>query len=436
MSGAATETRYRIGEVAELVGTTARTIRYYEEIGLLPAPESHAKGRHRLYTESDVHRLQEIVRLRDGLGVPLDELRSLLEAEEARGRAARALGAHRGRRRPARDPRGGARPRRRAARPAAHAPQGARQARGRARRQAAAAARAAARAQRLTSTTSRPRTAPASSRGAVSSTSLSPISAVISSSRAGSSCSPSAAPGLEAPRHRALDAVDADQRDAAEDERRDRRREVHPAGVAARGDGAAVARAGAARWRASGRRRCRRRRPSAPSAAACPARRARRGRGCRPRRARAGSRPRSAARSRRSPRSRARASRATATLPTPPAAPVTSTGPSPGVDAVALEREHAEHRREAGGADRHRLARVERARAAATTQSARAARRCASPPQWRSPTPKPVTSDRVAGREGRVVGRAHGAGEVDPGDHRERAHDRRAAGDRRARPCS
>jgi len=84
MDGAATEARYRIGEVAELVGTTARTIRYYEEIGLLPAPESHAKGRHRLYTESDVHRLQEIVRLRDGLGVPLDELRSLLEAEEAR----------------------------------------------------------------------------------------------------------------------------------------------------------------------------------------------------------------------------------------------------------------------------------------------------------------------------------------------------------------
>ena len=84
MSGATTEARYRIGEVAELVGTTARTIRYYEEIGLLPAPQSHAKGRHRLYTESDVHRLQEIVRLRDGLGVPLDELRSLLEAEEAR----------------------------------------------------------------------------------------------------------------------------------------------------------------------------------------------------------------------------------------------------------------------------------------------------------------------------------------------------------------
>ena len=83
-STATEERRYRIGEVAELVGTTARTIRYYEEIGLLPAPTSHAKGRHRTYGQADVHRLHEIVRLRDGLGVSLDELRSLLEAEEAR----------------------------------------------------------------------------------------------------------------------------------------------------------------------------------------------------------------------------------------------------------------------------------------------------------------------------------------------------------------
>ena len=80
----ATETTLRIGEVAKLVGTTARTIRYYEEIGLLPAPPDHAKGRHRTYGPADVHRLQEIVRLRDVLGVSLEELRSLLEAEEAR----------------------------------------------------------------------------------------------------------------------------------------------------------------------------------------------------------------------------------------------------------------------------------------------------------------------------------------------------------------
>ena len=76
--------RYRIGEVAELVSTTPRTIRYYEEFGLLPAPPSHEKGRHRTYGEGDVRRLQELIRLRDVLGVSLGELKSLVEAEEAR----------------------------------------------------------------------------------------------------------------------------------------------------------------------------------------------------------------------------------------------------------------------------------------------------------------------------------------------------------------
>src|SRR3954462_2057734 len=76
--------RYRIGEVAELVGTTPRTIRYYEEFGLLAVPPAHEKGRHRTYDDADVRRLQELIRLRDVLGVSLDELKSLVEAEEAR----------------------------------------------------------------------------------------------------------------------------------------------------------------------------------------------------------------------------------------------------------------------------------------------------------------------------------------------------------------
>jgi DNA-binding transcriptional MerR regulator len=76
--------RYRIGEVAELVGTTPRTIRYYEEFGLLAAPPAHEKGRHRTFGENDVRRLQELIRLRDLLGVSLEELKSLVEAEEAR----------------------------------------------------------------------------------------------------------------------------------------------------------------------------------------------------------------------------------------------------------------------------------------------------------------------------------------------------------------
>jgi DNA-binding transcriptional MerR regulator len=74
----------RIGEVAELTGTTPRTIRYYEEIGLLPEAEDRVHGKRRLYTEADVERLRELIRLRDLLGLSLDDLKRLVEAETAR----------------------------------------------------------------------------------------------------------------------------------------------------------------------------------------------------------------------------------------------------------------------------------------------------------------------------------------------------------------
>jgi MerR family transcriptional regulator, repressor of the yfmOP operon len=74
----------RIGEVARRVGTTPRTIRYYEEIGLLPVEGGRSSGQHRLYSERDVERLRHALRLKDLLGVSLDELKELLEAEEAR----------------------------------------------------------------------------------------------------------------------------------------------------------------------------------------------------------------------------------------------------------------------------------------------------------------------------------------------------------------
>jgi MerR family transcriptional regulator, repressor of the yfmOP operon len=73
----------RIGEVAELTGTTPRTIRYYEEIGLLLGGE-RAQGKHRSYTEADVERVREIIRLRDLLGLSLEQLSELLAAESAR----------------------------------------------------------------------------------------------------------------------------------------------------------------------------------------------------------------------------------------------------------------------------------------------------------------------------------------------------------------
>ena len=74
----------RIGEVAKLAGTTPRTIRYYEEIGLLPAAGGRAPGAHRTYAEADVERLTELLRLKALLGLSLEELRELVEAEGAR----------------------------------------------------------------------------------------------------------------------------------------------------------------------------------------------------------------------------------------------------------------------------------------------------------------------------------------------------------------
>jgi DNA-binding transcriptional MerR regulator len=77
-------TTFRIGEVAEQVGVTPRTIRYYEELGLLGTGEDRSKGAHRHYTDADVARLRELIRLRDLLGLSLDELIAVAEAEEAR----------------------------------------------------------------------------------------------------------------------------------------------------------------------------------------------------------------------------------------------------------------------------------------------------------------------------------------------------------------
>jgi DNA-binding transcriptional MerR regulator len=78
------ERAFRIGEVAELTGTTPRTIRYYEEIGLLPEAEDRVQGKRRAYAQADVERLGELMRLRDLLGLSLEDLKRLVEAETAR----------------------------------------------------------------------------------------------------------------------------------------------------------------------------------------------------------------------------------------------------------------------------------------------------------------------------------------------------------------
>ncbi len=69
-------THMQIGEVAERVALSLRTIRYYEEVGLAP-PTARSQGGFRLYTESDVERLLLIRRMKP-LDFSLEEMRDLL----------------------------------------------------------------------------------------------------------------------------------------------------------------------------------------------------------------------------------------------------------------------------------------------------------------------------------------------------------------------
>ncbi len=78
------ERTLRIGELARLAGTTPRTVRYYEEIGLLAAAEERGAGEHRTYTQADLARLNEMLRLKSMLGLSLEELRDVMAGEDAR----------------------------------------------------------------------------------------------------------------------------------------------------------------------------------------------------------------------------------------------------------------------------------------------------------------------------------------------------------------
>lgn len=71
------EASLQIGEVAERVGLSLRTVRYYEEVGLIE-PSDRTAGGFRLYTDDDVARLELIKQVKP-LGFTLDELRALLE---------------------------------------------------------------------------------------------------------------------------------------------------------------------------------------------------------------------------------------------------------------------------------------------------------------------------------------------------------------------
>ena len=68
----------QIGEVAERTGLSLRTIRYYEEVGLV-TPSTRSHGGFRLYSETDIVRLELIKRMKP-LDFSLDEMRELLTA--------------------------------------------------------------------------------------------------------------------------------------------------------------------------------------------------------------------------------------------------------------------------------------------------------------------------------------------------------------------
>lgn len=75
----------RIQEAADEVGLTTRSVRYYEELGLLK-PAARSEGDYRLYDETDLERLRFIKGLRDDAGFALAEIAQLLEDEAARER--------------------------------------------------------------------------------------------------------------------------------------------------------------------------------------------------------------------------------------------------------------------------------------------------------------------------------------------------------------
>jgi MerR family transcriptional regulator, repressor of the yfmOP operon len=75
----------RIQQVAAEVGLTTRSIRYYEELGLLK-PAARSEGSYRLFDEDDLERLRFIKGLRDDAGFSLAEIGQLLEDEAARAR--------------------------------------------------------------------------------------------------------------------------------------------------------------------------------------------------------------------------------------------------------------------------------------------------------------------------------------------------------------
>lgn len=79
------EQTMKIGEVAERTALSIRSLRHYDELGLV-SPSAHSPGGFRLYTEADVERLLLIRRMKP-LGFSLDRMKDFCRALDARGAA-------------------------------------------------------------------------------------------------------------------------------------------------------------------------------------------------------------------------------------------------------------------------------------------------------------------------------------------------------------
>ncbi|RIV26086.1 MerR family transcriptional regulator [Alicyclobacillaceae bacterium I2511] len=73
---------FTVEDVVHLLGVTPRTLHYYEEMGLLE-PACRTNGGHRLYDDASLERIRRVLRLKDDMGSSLQEIKLILDAEQA-----------------------------------------------------------------------------------------------------------------------------------------------------------------------------------------------------------------------------------------------------------------------------------------------------------------------------------------------------------------
>jgi MerR family transcriptional regulator, repressor of the yfmOP operon len=71
----------RISDAASRAGVSPRTLRYYDELGIL-SPSQYTAGGERRYRDADLVQLQRILELREALGMNLEEIKEFLESEQ------------------------------------------------------------------------------------------------------------------------------------------------------------------------------------------------------------------------------------------------------------------------------------------------------------------------------------------------------------------